>query len=307
MTAAMEAVKIGALDLGRFSEVLDEQRFARLREAAARGREVFAGRAIWNVNSTARGGGVAEMLVSLLAYARGAGIDARWSVIAGDHDFFVVTKRLHNHLHGYEGDGGPLGEAERAAYERALEPNARALEEQLSPGDLVILHDPQTAGLIPAVRAAGVPVVWRCHIGLDVPNDIARGAWRFLEPYVREADAVVFSRRAFEWEGLDGVPLHVIAPSIDAFAPKNQDLSDEAVDGILAAAGIVSGGGQGAFTRVDGGPGRIEHAAEIEPLSPGDRYVLQVSRWDRLKDPLGVIDGFIEHVAPRCPDLHLIY
>src|SRR3954463_7844546 len=124
MTAAMEAVKIGALDFERFSEVLDEQRFARLRDAAARRREVFAGRAIWNVNSTARGGGVAEMLVSLLAYARGAGIDARWSVIAGDHDFFAVTKRLHTPLPGAEGDGGPLDDAARAAYERALEPNA---------------------------------------------------------------------------------------------------------------------------------------------------------------------------------------
>jgi trehalose synthase len=304
---SLESVEVGALQLERFSEVLDEERFAALREAVRRGREVFGGRAIWNVNSTARGGGVAEMLVSLLAYARGAGIDARWSVIAGDHDFFAVTKRLHNHLHGSEGDGGPLDDAARAAYERALEPNASALTAELSRRDLVILHDPQTAGLIPAVKAAGVPVVWRCHIGVDVPNDTARGAWRFLEPYVREADAVVFSRKAFEWEGLDGVPLHVIAPSIDAFAPKNQDLGDGAVDGILAAAGIVSGGGNGAFTRVDGGAGRIEHAAEIEPLAPGDRYVLQVSRWDRLKDPLGVIDGFAEHVAPRCQDVHLIY
>src|SRR3954469_502699 len=198
MTAAMEAVKIGALDFERFSEVLDEQRFARLREAAARGREVFAGRAIWNLNSTARGGGVAEMLVSLLAYARGSGVDARWSVIAGDPDFFHVTKRLHNHLHGAEGDHGPLDDEAREIYERALEPNARDLREQLEPGDIVILHDPQTAGLIPAVKEAGVPVIWRCHIGIDVANDVARGAWSFLRPYVCQADAAVFSRGAFE-------------------------------------------------------------------------------------------------------------
>src|SRR3954462_828103 len=126
MTAAMEAVKIGALDFERFSEVLDEQRYAELRAAAARGREVFAGRRIWNVNSTARGGGVAEMLVSLLAYAHGAGVDARWSVIGGDDPFFAVTKRLNNHLHGSEGDGGPLDDEARAAYERALEPEAHA-------------------------------------------------------------------------------------------------------------------------------------------------------------------------------------
>ena len=121
----------------------------------------------------------------------------------------------------------------------------------------MILHDPQTAGLIPAVRAAGVPVVWRCHIGLDVPNDTARGAWRFLEPWVREADAVVFSRTAFEWEGLDGVPLHVIAPSIDAFAPKNQDLGEAAVAAILRAPGLFDGDAsrRSSFTRVDGARG----------------------------------------------------
>ena len=304
---SLESVEVGALQLDRFADVLDDERFAAMQEAAARGREAFAGRTIWNVNSTARGGGVAEMLVSLLAYARGAGIDARWSVIAGDAGFFHVTKRLHNRLHGSEGDRGPLGDAERETYERALEPNAAALREQIGADDLVILHDPQTAGLIPAIKAAGVPVVWRCHIGVDVPNDTARGAWRFLEPYVREADAVVFSREAFAWEGLHGVPLHVIAPSIDAFAPKNQDLGAEAVDGILAAAGVVDGGGRGEFTRVDGSRGRIEHRADMTPLAAGARYVLQVSRWDRLKDPLGVIAGFAEHVAPRCPDLHLVY
>jgi trehalose synthase len=302
----LEQVDVGALELRRFAEVLDTARLAALERAAARGREVFAGRRIWNVNSTARGGGVAEMLVSLLAYARGAGIDARWSVIAAEPGFFTVTKRLHNHLHGAAGDGGPLGEAERTAYERALAPNATALREQLAGGDLVILHDPQTAGLIPAVKAAGVPVVWRCHIGVDLPNDTARGAWRFLEPYVRDADAVVFSREAFAWEGLDGVPLHVIAPSIDAFAPKNQDLDAAAVAGILAAAEIVDGGGEAGFTRLDGSRGRIEHRADVDPLGADDRYVLQVSRWDRLKDPRGVIDGFAEHIAPRCPDLHLI-
>jgi trehalose synthase len=313
MTGSMglQSVQVGALRFERFEEVLDAARYREWAEAAARGREVFAGRAIWNVNSTARGGGVAEMLVSLLAYARGAGIDARWSVIEGEPGFFAVTKRLHNHLHGVPGDGGPLGDAARATYEAALEPNARDLREQLEPGDIVILHDPQTAGLIPTVKAAGVPVVWRCHIGLDRPNEIAREAWRFLERYVRDADAVVFSRGAFRWEGIEGVPAHIIAPSIDAFAPKNQDLAGDAVDTILEAAGLVSdGGGHGTFTRVDGSPGRVHRRAQVwreRPLAHGERYVLQVSRWDALKDPLGVIDGFAAHAAPRCPDVHLVY
>ena len=97
------------------------------------GRDELAGRRIWNVNSTARGGGVAEMLGPLLAYARGAGIDARWAVIDGDAPFFAVTKRLHNRLHGMAGDGGPLGAAERAAYEAALAPNATDLCALLAP------------------------------------------------------------------------------------------------------------------------------------------------------------------------------
>ncbi len=307
---ALQPVHVGALHLERFREVLDDDRFAALQEGVRRAREVFHGRAIWNLNSTARGGGVAEMLISLLAYARGAGIDARWTVISGDEAFFRVTKRLHNHLHGSEGDGGPLDDEARAAYERALEPNARELRDDLHAEDIVILHDPQTAGLIPGVADAGVPVVWRCHIGTDVPNDTAREAWRFLEPYVCRADAVVFSREAFEWEGLGGVPLHVIAPSIDAFAPKNQDLDEEAVTGILHCAGLVEGdGGHAVFTHVDGSPGRVHRRAQVwreRPLRDGDRYLLQVSRWDRLKDPLGVIEGFAEHVAPRC-DAHLVY
>src|SRR4051794_28478902 len=273
---SLEAVETGALELERFAEGLDDERFAALREAARRGREVFADRAIWNVNSTARGGGVAEMLVSLLAYARGAGIDARWSVIAGDHDFFAVTKRLHNHLHGAEGDGGPLDDAARAADERALEPNAAELTAALSRRDLVILHAPQPAGLIPAVKAAGVPVVWRCHIGLDVPNDIARGAWRFLEPYVMQADAYVFSREAFVWDELDPARRVIIAPSIDVFSPKNAELTPEAVDAVLTPMGLR-----------------------------GLRFVLQVSRWDSLKDPLGVVQGFADHVAPFT-DAHLV-
>jgi trehalose synthase len=308
----IESVRIGALHLERFESILDAQRFAELRAGTERARKAFAGRAILNVNSTARGGGVAEMLVSLLAYARGAGVDARWSVIAGDGGFFAVTKRLHNHLHGAEGDGGALDAAARTVYERALQRNAGELREQLHRDDIVILHDPQTAGLIAAVKAAGARVFWRCHIGVDEPNDLARGAWRFLEPYVREADAVIFSREAFAWEGLDGVPVRIIAPSIDAFAPKNQELTAETVDAILVSAGLVEGErGRGAtFTHHDGSPGRVNRRAQVwreRPLARDDRYLLQVSRWDSLKDPLGVIDGFARHIAPRCPDVHLVY
>src|SRR3954470_11360117 len=148
----------------------------KVREGAEHAREVLGDHTIWHVNSTARGGGVAEMLIALLAYAHGAGGDARWVVIEGAGPFFKVTKRIHNLLHGSDGDGGPLGDEEREAYESALEPNARELAEQIRDGDIVILRDQQTAGLIPAIKETGAAVVWRCHIGLDEPNDCARRA-----------------------------------------------------------------------------------------------------------------------------------
>lgn len=307
--AGIESVDIGTFPLDRFESVLDEERMQEIREGAERAREVLGDHTIWHVNSTARGGGVAEMLIALLPYAHGAGVDARWVVIEGDEPFFKVTKRIHNLLHGAEGDGGELGDAEREAYESALEPNARGLAELLGEDDIVILHDPQTAGLVPAVKEAGAKAVWRCHIGLDEPNDRARRAWEFLRPYVEQADAYVFSRDAFVWEDLDRDRGSIIAPSIDAFAPKNQELSEETVDAILAHAGIVADGAKGdppEFTRMDGSTGTVEHEAELleeAPLELGDRYVLQVSRWDRLKDPLGVIQGFADHVDSA----HLVY
>src|SRR3990170_1243385 len=113
-------VEIGSFDTERFEEVLTPERFAELIDTTVRALELFDGRTIWNINSTARGGGVAEMLQSLLAYARGAGVDARWLVISGNPAFFQVTKRLHNHLHGAEGDGGPLGDEEHVIYDQAL-------------------------------------------------------------------------------------------------------------------------------------------------------------------------------------------
>jgi trehalose synthase len=221
-----------------------------------------------------------------------------------------VTKRIHNHLHGAPGDGGGLREPEREAYEAALASNALALLELVSQDDVVILHDPQTAGLVPPLNEAGVPVIWRCHVGIDSPNELAREAWAFLVPYVRDADAFVFSRRAFAWEGLDEDRIALIAPSIDAFSAKNQDLDAGAVAAILEVAGLQHDSGAGhppAFTRHDGSPAHVVRHAELHqeaPLRPGDRAVVQVSRWDRLKDPLGVLRGFIDHVAGD--DVHLV-
>jgi trehalose synthase len=174
------------------------------------------------------------------------------------------------------------------------------------------VHDPQPAGLIGELRRAGAAVIWRCHVGLDHPNELAREAWSFLLPYVSEADVFVFSRESFAWDGLDRDRIVVIPPSIDVFSPKNEELSGETVLGVLRATGIVAdeaGAGPATFTRQDGTPGRVNRRSELFGTGGVDArtpVVLQVSRWDALKDPLGVIRGFAEHV-PELTGAHLIY
>ena len=197
----LEQVEIAPLPPERYESVITPERAQDVREAIETAHTVFADRAIWNVNSTSAGGGVAEMLQSLLAYARGADVDARWTVIKGNSDFFEITKRIHNHLHSFAGDGGQLGDAEHEKYDAALKPNIDEFLKLVSQRDIALLHDPQTAGMIPALKAAGIPVVWRCHVGIDTPDDLARNAWAFLRPYVIQADAYVFSRKTFVWEG----------------------------------------------------------------------------------------------------------
>lgn len=284
----------------RFRALLGDD-YAGVERAIERARRVLSGRVVWHVNSTARGGGVAEMLRSLLAYALGAGVDVRWATIGGSPDFFRITKRIHNHLHGFAGDGGELGARERAVYERALAASGDELTAMVGEGDVVYLHDPQTVGMVRALASTGVRVVWRCHVGLDNPNRLAREAWEFLRPYVVEVDACVFSRRAFAWEGLDEDKLWIVAPSIDAFSAKNQEMDPAVVHAIVARTGLAldDDGGSPVFTRQDGSEGRVERRAELDqesPIPPDVPLVAQVSRWDRLKDPGGVLRAFAEGV-----------
>jgi len=305
-------VDISPMSTERFRSVLAPDRYAVFEQATRQAQELLDGRVVWNVNSTALGGGVAELLESLIAYARGAGVDARWMAIDGTPEFFAVTKRIHNRLHGSPGDGGPLDEEARSSYEAVLAENAERFAGRVRDGDIVILHDPQPLGMVEAMHAAGAAVIWRCHIGLDQPNDLTREAWSFLYPYVVQADAYLFSREAFAWEGLDRERIAVIAPSIDAFSPKNENLDPDTVRAVLLASDIIAGGGQqepATYERHDGTPGRVERPAQMfeeTPLLADAPVVLQVSRWDALKDPLGVIRGFAEHVPPDS-GAHLVY
>ena len=119
----MEEVNVRPISLDRLATIIPADRGARLAVAAERARATFGDRVVWHVNATAHGGGVAEMLQTLLAYGKGAGIENRWLVLDGDARFFAITKRLHNLLHGEPGDGGPLGPAEHAHYEAVLRDN----------------------------------------------------------------------------------------------------------------------------------------------------------------------------------------
>jgi trehalose synthase len=308
---ALESVPIGRLSFERFESILPPERFAQFREAVERSRKLLEGRAVWNVNSTSRGGGVAEMLVSLLAYAHGAGVDSRWVVISGNDPFFALTKRIHNNLHNAPGDGGDLGEEARRIYDETLKPNIEEFLEIVGHDDVVIVHDPQPSGLIPPLKQRGIPVIWRCHVGIDTPSELSRRAWDFLRPNVEPADAYVFSRKAFVWERLDDDKINLIAPVIDAFSAKNQELDRDTVLAILHAAGLNDGdnGASPTFCREDGTPDRVDRRATVwegRPLRTDDPVVLQVSRWDRLKDPIGVIQGFLDHVVPHT-DAHLVY
>jgi trehalose synthase len=303
-------VPVAPLPWKRFREVLDADQAEALERTVTRAQRLLDGCVVWNVNTTARGGGVAEMLTSLIAYTRGAGVDARWVVIEGNPEFFRVTKRIHNRLHGAVGDGGPLGQAELAVYREVMDRNVRAMDSLVRPGDIAVLHDPQTAGLAGPLRDRGVRVVWRCHVGVDHANDEAREAWRFLLPFVRNAELYVFSRTSYGWDDLDRDRLVVIPPSIDAFAPKNQDLAESTVAAILRCAGIEAGEcpSGSVFLRQDGTPGRVDRHADLggSPLlQDSDTHVVQVSRWDRLKDPVGVLKAFVSGIAPRTP-AHLV-
>ena len=295
-------VDVQPLFPGRFRRLLPRAGFAEYRFAGQRAAEDLRGRTVWNLNTTEHGGGVAEMLHCLVGYTKGGAIDARWLVIAGDPDFFEVTKRVHNRLHGSPGDGGALDDQARAAYEHVLAEAAEELTERVSPGDVVILHDPQTAGLIPAVRRLGATAVWRCHVGTEEDSALADEAWEFLEPALTEADATVFSRPQFVWRGLDRDRVHVIPPSIDAFSAKNRDLDDGMVRSILAASDVIpDAANPGHPPPVAGRATMIEDA----PVPAGAPLVTQVSRWDALKDPIGVIRGFAAHVVP-VSDAHLV-
>jgi trehalose synthase len=299
----VKAVEVPPRPVSLLEPIVGGPRYRRLAGAADQVRRLLAGRTIWNVNSTATGGGVAEMLQVLVGYVNDLDVAIGWLVITGDARFFATTKRLHNQIHG-DLAGGPLGAAEAHHYMRMLTANAVELLGRIRPGDVALLHDPQTAGLAEPLARAGARVVWRCHIGVGWENEATRAGWDFLRPHLSAAEGYVFSRREYVPAWLPDEKVSIIAPSIDPFSPKNQDLDPATVRAILATLGVLDGAAPQAparFVRRDGNLDTVTRPAVVTGEGrpgPGDPVLLQVSRWDRLKDMAGVMRGFADYVVP---------
>ena len=298
--------------LANLEPLIGRERFRDLTRIAGATREKLEGRAVWNISSTAQGGGVAEMLQVLVGFTLDVGFDVRWLVMTGDAEFFVTTKRIHNRLHGSPGDEGDLGIREMAHYSRVVEANAQSAIGFIQPGDVVLLHDPQAAGLAAPLAIMGAQVVWRCHVGHEESNEWTDQAWTFLRHHLTACKAYVFSVGTYVPSWMEEPMVWIIPPSIDPFSPKNEEIDRDGVQRTLRRIGLlapIDGDTPASFTRRDGTKGRVERTASIvsaeqTPLDAGVPLVVQVSRWDRLKDMTGVMKGFAACVAGRI-DAHL--
>ena len=208
---------------------------------------------IQNINSTFTGGGVAEILSHMVPLLEQLGVDARWNIIKGSSGFFHVTKKFHNALHSRSES---VSDTDYSLFMEASQQNVREMDLY---GDIIFIHDPQPIVLVSRKKEIGKKWIWRCHIDVSHPN---QEVWNFLRQFVVQYDAAVFSAPAFSQE----LPIRqfLISPSIDPLSDKNKELPQETIDSVLAKYGV-----------------------------PSDKPIItQVSRFDYLKDPVGVIEAF---------------
>lgn len=309
---SVREIEVAVRSLSLLEPLIGAERYGELGRAAAQTSQQLEGKTVWNVSSTAAGGGVAEMLQVLVGYTLDADIDIRWLVMSADPEFFSITKRIHNRLHGAAGDGGGLGRNETAHYAEITAANSKGVMSRVRQGDVVLLHDPQTAGMAPTLAEAGARVVWRCHIGRVGSNQWTEEAWSFVRPHLAHCEAFIFSLPEYVPSWIEESKVWVIPPSIDPFSPKNQNMSPSNVIRTLGRIGLLQAvpkDSPGTFTRGDGTAGHVERqaaiiSANVAPLGSDVPLVVQVSRWDRLKDMEGVMEGFVA-AAPALNDAHL--
>ncbi len=289
-----------------------------VQELRAEARHLVAaleGRRVWMVNSTPRGGGVAEMLPKVVSILRELGVPTEWAVLGtGERRFFDLTKRLHNLVHGV---GSPHFDSDdRRLYEAVNRENADDLRDRMGPGDVLVVHDPQPMAMgAMLARELGLAAVWRCHIGLDGENAATHAAWDFLRPYTAAYDQAVFSAPEY----ITAFPAHrtaIIHPAIDPLSDKNRTLSSVRLTGVLDNSGLLRDEQPVLTPPFDdpverlGPDGSWAPAAESEEIGLLFRpLVLQVSRWDRLKGYLPLLHAFAEIKRHRdeLADGHLIH
>ena len=247
----LQQVAVGRWSLEAYREVVPAHILEELEEAAG----ALRGARILELNATAYGGGVSELLRSAVPLLHDLGLEVDWRVIAGQSDFFRATKAMHN---GLQGAAEGLTDEERAAYLECTADNANALDGTY---DFVIVHDPQPAAIRDAVGRRGARWVWRCHIDTSEPN---QQVWEFLRPFIAPYDAAVFTMPQFVPPDLPVERVEIIAPAIDPLSPKNIDLGETTSRQIIDWIGI----------------------------DPDARLITQVSRFDRWKDPLGVLAAY---------------
>jgi trehalose synthase len=257
-------------------------------------------RTIWMVNSTAEGGGVAELLPTQIAMLRQLGLDVRWAVLEADaKSFFPFTKRLHNLIHA--GDEPPPARADLEVYEAVSRTEANVLAEAVRNGDIVIVHDPQPLALGAFLREQrAIRTIWRCHIGVDEETAGTNAAWQFLQPYTASYCDVVFSMDEYVPAFLRA-DAHIIHPSIDPLAHKNRDLSLHKLVGILGDADLIVPDWPLIAPPFEHRAQRLLPNGAFAPANTpedigllGRPVVTQVSRWDRLKGFGPLLQGFAE-------------
>jgi trehalose synthase len=225
-------------------------------------------KSVTHVNSTAFGGGVAEILNSMVPLMKDVGLDVHWEVIQGAFDFFNVTKKIHNALQGMN---VPLTEEEQKIYLDYNKANAASI---VLDSDFVVVHDNQPAALINFQLKKDNIWVWRCHIDLSTPN---LAVWAFLEQYIRCYEGAIFTAKEYVMPSLSVPKIQVSPPSINPLNEKNRDLSDDTVKGILEKFGV----------------------------NPEKPIITQVARFDPWKDPLGAVDVY-RLVKKEVPNLQLL-
>lgn len=281
-----------------------------LRAVADQYAERLDDRTVWMVNSTAQGGGVAEMLPKVVSILRELGVSTNWAVIESEEDrFFDLTKRLHNLIHGA---GTPhLNDDDRSLYRSVSEEMARKVSERIAPGDPLVVHDPQPLGTGALLKQEmDIPAVWRCHIGLDDQNASTEAAWDFLKPWLGEYDRAVFSLPEYVPDFLEDRS-HLIQPALNPLSAKNRALSATELSDILRRARLADS----PHPSVDGDfappamrlqrDGSFAPANRPEDLGLMERpLVTQISRWDRLKGFAPLLQGFAQMKQTSFLDEH---